>query len=141
MVTMTGHNVGDLLSAKGVTWGWFYGDFTPATPAVTTGPTPSPAVCTIFYDSHYDPFLYYPQTTNPHHLPPSSIAAVGHDGDQANHQYSLTTFWSAVAAHSLPAVSFLKVPSMQNGHPAKSDPLDEQTFLVQTVNRLQTIPE
>lgn len=26
-VTMTGKNVGDLLHAGGVTWGWFYGDF------------------------------------------------------------------------------------------------------------------
>ncbi|HXY99251.1 MAG TPA: alkaline phosphatase family protein [Stellaceae bacterium] len=140
-VKMSGHNIGDLLNAKGVTWGWFYGDFTPAKPAVTTGPTPSPAVCTLDYDSHYDPFLYYPQTANPHHLPPSSIAAVGHSGDPANHQYSLATFWSAVAAHNLPAVSYLKAPLLQNGHPAKSDPLDEQIFLVETINQLQTIPE
>ncbi len=24
-VEMTGHNVGDLLNAKGISWGWFYG--------------------------------------------------------------------------------------------------------------------
>ncbi len=139
-IKMSGHNVGDLLSAKGVTWGWFYGDFDPATPAVTTGTT-KPAVCTANYDAHYDPFTYYPQTANPHHLPPTSLALVGHDGDQANHQYSLTTFWKAVAAHNLPAVSFLKAPLLQNGHPGKSDPLDEQTFLVETINQLQALPE
>ena len=140
-IKMSGHNVGDLLSAKGVTWGWFYGDFDPATLAVTTGATTSPAVCTLDYDAHYDPFNYYPQTANPHHLPPTSIGAVGRDGDQANHQYSLATFWRAVAAHNLPAVSFLKAPVLQNGHPAKSDPLDEQTFLVETINQLQALPE
>ena len=26
---MTGRNVGDLLNAKGVTWGWFQGGFAP----------------------------------------------------------------------------------------------------------------
>jgi phospholipase C len=29
-ITMSGKNIGDLLNAKSVTWGWFYGDWTPA---------------------------------------------------------------------------------------------------------------
>jgi phospholipase C len=136
-VKMTGHNVGDLLSRAGVTWGWFYADFAPATPATAT----QPATCTDVYDAHYDPFNYYPQTANPHHLPPASLDVVGHDGDQANHQYTLQTFFNAAAAGHMPAVSFLKAPFMQNGHPQKSDPRDEQTFLVDTINALQRLPE
>ena len=136
-VKMTGHNIGDLLSRRHVTWGWFYADFAPATPATAT----QPATCTDLYDAHYDPFTYYPQTANPHHLPPSSIAAVGHDGDQANHQYTLDTFFRAATAGNLPQVSFLKAPYTQNGHPQKSDPLDEQAFLVDTINKLERLPE
>jgi phospholipase C len=136
-VKMTGHNVGDLLNKAGVTWGWFYADFGPATPAAPG----VLATCTDLYDAHYDPFNYYPQTANPHHLPPTSLPMVGRQGDQANHQYTLQTFFNAAAAGHMPAVSFLKAPFMQNGHPQKSDPLDEQTFLVDTINALQRMPE
>ena len=42
---------------------------------------------------------------------------------------------------NLPAVSFIKAPTYQDGHPIDSDPIDEQNFLVNTVNRLQSLPE
>jgi phospholipase C len=57
--------------------------------------------------------------------------------DQANHQYDLTSFWVAVNSGNLPAVSFLKAPRYQDGHPGYSDPLDEQEFLVNTINQLE----
>ena len=132
-IQMSGKNVGDLLNTKGVTWGWFYGDFTPT---ATSGGV---AQCTSQYDDHYDPFQYYVSTANPHHLPPSSVRAIGYT-DQANHQYALTDFWNAVSANNLPAVSFIKAPANETGHPSTSSPLAEQTFLVNTINRLQQSP-
>jgi phospholipase C len=39
----------------------------------------------------------------------------------------------------LPAVSLLKAPAYQNGHPGNSDPLDEQAFVVTTLNKLQRL--
>jgi phospholipase C len=60
--------------------------------------------------------------------------------DQANHQYDLTDFWAAVNAGNMPAVSFLKAPAYQDGHAGYSDPLDEQTYLVNTLNALQKSP-
>ena len=132
-IQMSGKNVGDLLNAKSITWGWFYGDFTPT--AVSGGV----AQCTSQYDDHYDPFQYYASTGNPHHLPPSSVRAIGYT-DQANHQYALTDFWNAVSVNNLPAVSFLKAPANETGHPSTSSPLLEQTFLVNTINRLQESP-
>ena len=42
---------------------------------------------------------------------------------------------------NLPAVSFLKASQYQTGHPGYSDPIDEQTFLVNSINRLQKLPE
>ena len=136
-VIMTGHNVGDLLNDKGITWGWFYGDFTAQSPATAT----QPAVCTSAYDEHYDPFQYYRSTANPHHLPPTSTKMIGQAGDQANHQYDLNAFWAALAANNLPAVNFVKAPANETGHPMTSDALSEQKFLVDTINRLQTSRE
>jgi phospholipase C len=34
-------------------------------------------------------------------------------------------------------VSFVKAGQYQDGHPGNSDPLDEQTFLVNTINKIQ----
>jgi phospholipase C len=133
-IQMPGPTIGDLLSAKGVTWGWFYGDWTP------TGSLGSTVTCSAEYDAHYAPFQYFANTLNPHHLPPSSVGAIGHD-DQAKHQYAITDFWNAVDAGNMPTVTFLKPPHLQNGHPSDSSPLAEQQFLVETINRLQTTRE
>jgi phospholipase C len=152
-VMMTGRNVGDLLNAKGVTWGFFQGGFKPSAPATfaANGSVLTKAKCATShigsdgkpkgdYIPHHQPFQYYASTANPHHLPPSSAAMIGRT-DQANHQYDLSDFWDAVAAGNLPAVSYLKAPGYQDGHAAYSSPLAEQTFLVETLNRLQALPE
>jgi phospholipase C len=151
-------NIGDLLNAKGITWGYFQGGFKPTgrgadgtaecgathnigdtvggtgkTGALPFGTKPD-------YVPHHEPFQYYPSTANPHHLPPSAIDKIGR-GDQANHQYDLSDFWAAADGGHLPAVSVLKPPAYQNGHAGYSDPLDEQRFLVETINHLQRLPE
>jgi phospholipase C len=41
----------------------------------------------------------------------------------------------------MPAVSFLKAPEYQDGHPGYSDPLDEQTWLVNTINKIEESPD
>jgi phospholipase C len=198
-VELTGKNAGDLLNAKGVTWGWFAGGFRTAAAAnptttdpnnpgegITNGPfdvpvifggaanngqatgvgTPNfkPALCnaahvlhpfatTSFdgkaavhpvradYNPHHTAFQYYASTRNVHHLPPTSVANIGRT-DQANHEYDLLDFFAALAAHNLPAVSYLKAINRDDGHPGgESDPLSEQHFLVQTINILQASPE
>ncbi len=139
-------NVGDLLNENGVTWGWFEGGFKPSSrnpdgsAVCDTHSTNIGGVSVRDYIPHHEPFQYYQSTSNPHHLPPSSVAMIGRQ-DQANHQYDLSDFWTAVNAGNLPAVSFLKAAAYQDGHAGYSDPLDEQTFLVQTINRLQRSPE
>jgi phospholipase C len=91
------------------------------------------------YVSHHSPFMYYPSTANPHHLRPSSVAAIG-TTDQANHNYDTSDFFAAVAAGNLPAVSFLKAPSYQDGHPQSSNPLTEQTWFAQVLTTLEQSP-
>jgi phospholipase C len=145
-VEMTGPNVGDLLNAHGVTWGWFSGGFRPD----DRGPA-GQARCTRVdrnlaganvddYSSEIEPFQFYRSTANPRHLPPTSPDMIGRS-DRANHQYDLADFWSAAGRGHLPAVSFLKAAKYQNGHPGYSDPLDEQHFVVGVLNRLQKLPE
>ena len=125
-------NVGDLLNAQGITWGWFAGGFRDCTATHTN----VGGVTSKDYIPHHEPFQYFSSTANPQHLPPSSSAMIGHS-DQANHQYDLTDFWTAVDGHNMPAVSFLKAPAYQDGHAGYSDPLDEQQFLVDTINGLE----
>jgi phospholipase C len=134
-IKMTGKNIGDLLNAAGVTWGWFYGDFGGAAPGANMS-----AICPNTYNNHYDPFQYYASTSNPHHLLPSSVAMIGQT-DQANHQYDLSQFWNAAVYGTLPAVSFIKFPSLDTGHPNSSTALAEQQYLVDTINKLQLLPE
>jgi phospholipase C len=131
---MGGKNVGDLLNARGLTWGWFQGGFANCAQNHTNVGGASVAD----YIMHHEPFQYYPQTSNPTHLPPTSDAMVGRQ-DQANHQYDLGKFFTAADSGRLPAVSFLKASAFQDGHPGYSDPLDEQTFLVNTINHLQKL--
>src|SRR4029077_11539874 len=59
---------------------------------------------------------------------------------QANHQYDLADFFAAANSNNMPAVSYLKAPAFEDGHAGYSNPLDEQNFLVSTINRLQTLP-
>jgi phospholipase C len=171
---ISGRNVGDLLNAKGVTWGWFQGGFAPTRAATATSPAvcgsshiaheyippgasqpvlvvPNPTaqnggpanihVSSTDYVAHREPFQYYPSTRNPHHLRPSPDTPwqIG-KSDQAHHQYDVNDFFNALKAGNLPAVSYIKPPNYQDGHPGSSDPLLEQVFIVNLINTLQRSP-
>ena len=136
-VSMSGKNIGNLLSAKGITWGFFQGGFRDCK-AAHTGSDGKPKGD---YIPHHQPFQYYTSTANPTHLPPTSAALIGHDADQANHQYDVADFWTAVNGGNLPEVTFLKAPGYQDGHAGYSDPLAEQQFIVDVINHLQSLPE
>lgn len=145
---MTGTNIGDLLNAKGITWGFFQGgfDLTVTNPNGTTGckRTSSSAYGAtknkVDYIPHHEPFQYYASTQNLQHTRPSSVAAIGTSTDGANHQYDIHDFFDALNAGNMPAVSFLKAPGYQDGHAGYSTPLDEQEFLVNTINAIQNSP-
>ena len=157
-VTMHGKNIGDLLNAKGITWGSFMGGFdltitnangTTGCARLTNPTAPGPfAFNSVDYIPHHAWFQYYASTRNPTHARPSSVAAIGHSliphthtADPANHQYDINDFFAALKADNLPAVSFLKAPAFQDGHAGYSDPLDEQNFIVRVINTLQKSPE
>jgi phospholipase C len=140
VVELTGPNIGTLLDADNVTWGWFQGGFAP------TSTNAGGAVCGSEHENiagvehqdyvpSRDPFQYYESTANPQHLPPSSETAIG-TTDQANHQYDLSYFYDTLADGNLPAVSFVEPSAYESGQPGVSDPLDEQSFLANTINQI-----
>jgi len=151
--TMSGKNVGDLLNAKNISWGWFEGgfDLSVTNPNGTTGcaretnqTVANGAYTSADYIPHHQPFQYYPSTANPNHFRPSSVTAIGSTledngktTDPANHQYDSHDFFDALQAGNFPAVSYLKAPAYQDGHPGYSDPIDEQAFIVKVVTAVQ----
>jgi phospholipase C len=154
-VLMGGRNIGDLLSAAGVSWGSFMGgfDLSATNPNGTTGckrSTHSTVVASdvVDYIPHHAWFQYYTSTANPTHARPSSVQAIGHSleagstkRDPANHEYDLQDFYAAVKAGNFPAVSYIKADAYQDAHPGYSDPLDEQQFLVTLINFIERQPD
>ncbi len=148
VLQMGGQNIGDLLNTAGVSWGFFEGgfDLTITNPNGTTGCHRSTlsqitGQTKADYIPHHQPFQYYTSTANWQHTRPTSIATIGQQGDAGNHQYDTHDFFDAVNAGNFPAVSFLKAPGYQDGHAGYSDPLDEQKFIVDTINFLSQSSE
>ncbi len=110
----------------------------------------------------HEPFNYYASTANPHHLTIpvdgagqdtlAGLEEIGTDTQSysggvpqfntPNHQYDTSDFDQLVAAigdgevspSALPAVSFLKAPGYQDGHPGYSEPADEQVFVTKEID-------
>ena len=146
---LSGPNIGDLLNTKGVTWGAFMGgfDLTITNANGTTGchrsspATPANGGPTADYIPHHAFFQYFASTQNKAHTRPTSTAVIGTKNDGgAKHQYDLHDFFDALAAGNMPAVSFLKAVAAHDGHAGYSDPLLEQSFLVDTVNTIMRSP-
>jgi phospholipase C len=139
---MTGKNIGDLLNERHVTWGWFQGGFAPTSTNSAGLPVCGAEHANVGgaevadYSPHHNPFEYYKSTANPKHLPPSSEAMIGRT-DQANHEYDLSDFYTTLKDGNMPAVSYLKAAEYQDAHPGYSDPIDEQHFIVNTVNQIE----
>jgi phospholipase C len=139
---LNGKNIGNLLNTAGLTWGWFEGGFNLANTgsngkkgcaaghSSVTGAFPAK----VDYIPHHEPFQFYASTANPTHARPT--AAIG-TTDAANHQYDSQDFFDALAKGTLPNVVFLKAPGYQDGHAGYSSPIDEQTFVVDTINALE----
>jgi phospholipase C len=154
-VSSTAKNIGDLLNAADVSWGGFYGGFNLQTinNNGTTGckrSTVSQVVggAVTDYIPHHIWTQYFASTANPNHLRPTSTKAIGHTKvpgtstvDPANHNYDLDDFFKAVGSGNFPAVSLIKLAAFQDSHPGNSDPLDEQTGVVNLINFLQEQPD
>jgi phospholipase C len=153
-MTANNKNIGDLLNAKGLTWGGFMGgfDLTAVNSNGTTGCLRSTfssvlGKATPDYIQHHNWFQYYPSTANLAHTRPTSSATVGSTdpldstATPVHHEYDVNDFFAAVSAGNYPSVSYLKAPAVGDGHPGNSDPIDEQAFVTKVVNFLQQQPD
>ncbi|MGA2056275.1 MAG: alkaline phosphatase family protein [Bradyrhizobium sp.] len=160
----TAKNIGDLLNAANIPWGSFVGGFnlqavnanmstgckgvtqsangaiTFASNAGRSSMSPITGETVNDYTQHHIWFQYFKSTANPNHIRPASNAEIGHNGP-ANHAYDIADFTTAVKAGNFPAVSFIKQAAFQDGHPGNSNPLDEQTGVVDLINFLQAQPD
>jgi phospholipase C len=103
----SGKNVGDLLNAKGVTWGWFQGGFAPTTAATAT----TPAVCGSMHIQHqYTP----PGASQPVLVVPNPTAQNG--GSPTTNIHTATADY---VPHHEP---FQYYPSTRNPHHLRPSP-------------------
>jgi len=129
-------NLGAEASAAGTSWAWFQGGFGTCTPTNVNG-----------YSPHHDPFQYFNSTADLNHAwafdPNMSYP-------QANrHQRDLSLLDAALAGQpvagqsvvpTLPAISWVKAPQFEDGHPGYSGPALEDAYVGDLVSRLKASP-
>ena len=124
-------------SAKGVSWAWFQGGFgkcVAGQPSQTNG-----------YSPHHDPFQYFTSTADLTHQWAWDPQM---DYPQANrHQRDLDVLYAALAGTKvngqvpeLPAISWVKAPTASDAHPGYSNPVSDDQFVADLVNRLKASP-
>jgi phospholipase C len=126
-------NLGAEATAAGTSWAWFQGGFGTCTPTNVNG-----------YSPHHDPFQYFTSTADLTHADAFDPRT---DYPEANrHQRDLSVFDAALAGTplpgqsvvpTLPAISWVKAPQMEDGHPGYSGPALEDAFVGDLVARLK----
>ena len=91
------------------------------------------------YSPHHEPFEYYASTANPMHR---RLARWPWSATVTRPTTSTTSPTSGLprTAATCRRSPYLKAPRYQDGHGSNSDPLDEQTWLVNTINQLESLP-
>ncbi len=135
-------NIGDLLTAKSVTWKWYAGAWNAASkdgiqdPAskrtvIYAGDTNGVAsLSAVDFQTHHHPFNFY-----------ASMDPVAHATDRANHLKDYTDLLADADAGTLPAVSFYKPEGLYNQHPGYTNIVNADEKIVELVNRLKASPQ
>jgi phospholipase C len=110
-------NIGDRLSAAGISWGWYAGGWHAA---VSGHPGP-------LFQYHHQPFNYF------------AAYAPGQPGRA--HLRDERRFRAAVAHGNLPTVSFVKPYGAENEHPGYASEPDGSDHLVDLLREITTGPE
>ncbi|MGJ7611656.1 MULTISPECIES: acid phosphatase [unclassified Variovorax] len=127
--------IGDLLTAKGLSWAWYGGAWKDTT-AIATGnrvfpAAVPPAAQTPNFQFHHQPFNYYAAFDPQAH--PDARAAHLKDFD--------ADFLSAAAAGTLPAVSFYKPQGNLNQHAGYASVADGDAHIANVLAKLQASPQ
>ena len=134
----TATNIGDLLTAKGVSWKWYAGSWNAAvvdgtriaTAARTVIYTPSTARASPDFQPHHQPFNYY-----------AEFDPVAHAADRATHLKDYTDLVADAAAGTLPAVAFYKPQGNFNQHEGYANVADGDAHIADLVAKLQASPQ
>ena len=144
-VTMSGKNIGDLLNAAHVSWGFFEGGFRPS----SVDASRQGALRHVARQRrrrrleglHPAPPAVHVLRVDDEPAPPAAELA-GQDRPQRPGQPPVRPVGLRHGAghNNLPSVSFLKPAAFEDAHPGNSDPLDEQRFIARALNALEESP-
>ncbi len=118
-------NIGDLLSAKSITWAWYSGAWAEALAGKGGGPVPN-------FQFHHQPFNYFanmaPGTSaRAEHIKDAGLGGIG--------------FLADVDAGKLPAVAFYKPQGNLNEHPGYTDELSGDQHIADVIAHLEKSPQ
>ncbi|WP_051953126.1 acid phosphatase [Methylocapsa aurea] len=121
----TSKTIGELLSAKGVTWAWYAGAWQTTLDGANASPTPN-------FQYHHQPFNYFAAYA------PGTPARAEHllDGGVAG-----AKFIAAIDAGALPQVSFYKPQGNLNEHPGYTDALSGDQHIADVISHLEKSPQ
>src|SRR2546421_4551793 len=138
-------NIGDELSAKGVSWGWFSGGWDNGAGNVTgAGWTNgiTPGMCT---DPSHNPADVYPYCGDKlfqyHHQPFNYFANYAQGGSGRSHLQDEKDFIEQAGSGNLPSVSFVKPLGPENEHPGYTDVTSGDQHLVDLIKAIESGPE
>jgi acid phosphatase len=117
--------IGDLLSAKGVSWAWYAGAWGIALSGAKVEPNPR-------FQTHHQPFNYFAA------FAPGNAARADHLRDGG---LDGAKFIAAIDTGALPQVAFYKPQGILNEHPGYSDVLDGDAHLADLVAHLEKSPQ
>ena len=121
----TERTIGDLLSAKGVSWAWYAGAWQATLDGKNAAPVPN-------FQYHHQPFNYFAD------MAPGTTARAEHmrDGGLGGSE-----FIKAIDGGGLPQVAFYKPQGNLNEHPGYTDVLDGDRHIADLVGHLQKSPQ
>ncbi|MDB5972872.1 MAG: acid phosphatase [Hydrocarboniphaga sp.] len=122
-------NIGDLLTAKSVSWAWYAGSWD-ATLATATTDRAAISANPPNFQFHHQPFNYYAE------FDPATHAA-----DRDAHLKDYKDLVTDAAAGTLPSVTFYKPQGNQNQHPGYANVADGDAHIADLVQRLQASPQ
>jgi acid phosphatase len=121
----TEQTIGDLLSAKGVSWAWYAGAWQATLDGNKADPVPN-------FQYHHQPFNYFAD------MAPGTAARAEHlrDGGLGGSE-----FIKAIDGGTLPQVAFYKPQGNLNEHAGYTDVLDGDRHIADLVGHLQKSPQ
>lgn len=121
----TAPTIGDLLSAKGISWAWYAGGWQEAVDGQNSRPTPN-------FQYHHQPFNYFAA------MAPGTPARAEHLKDGG---FEGAEFIKVIDAGTLPQVAFFKPQGNLNEHPGYADAATGDQHIADVIAHLERSPQ